>query len=349
MTETDHRAGLGLQRSRIVVVDDEPRNVLLLERALAAAGFLDVHGVLDPLRALALCRELRPDLVILDLHMPGIDGFELMDRLSNGLPGERFLPILVLTADATERAKRRALSAGAHDFLTKPFGITEAVLRIRNLLEIRALHRRLEERNEELVERVEERTRELESARLEVLERLCQAVEFRDDVTGRHTRRVGVRAAALAAKVGLATPEVDLIRRAAPLHDVGKIAIPDAILRKPGRLTGEEFAVMREHTVVGARILSGGRSPLMIVAETIARSHHERWDGGGYPEGLAGADIPVAARIVGIADAFDAITSSRPYRTAWSPKMALEEIRTSAGSQFDPELVEPFVATVKTE
>jgi putative two-component system response regulator len=332
-----------LEESRILVVDDEPRNVLLLERALASAGFRAVHTVLDPLRALPLCREVEPDLVILDLHMPGIDGFELMRQIDRGRAEEPYLPILVVTADATERAKRRALAAGARDFLTKPFSLTEAILRIRNLLETRLLYQRLQRQNAQLAERVEERTRELEATRLEVLERLCQAVEFRDDVTGRHTRRVGERSAALAAATNRPMGEVDLIRRAAPLHDVGKIAIPDAVLLKPGRLTEAEFAVMRRHTTVGARILGGGRSELMAAAEMIAHAHHERWDGRGYPRGLVGANIPLVARVVAIVDVFDALTTSRPYRTAWAPERALEEIRAGAGSHFDPELAAAFI------
>ncbi len=328
---------------RILIVDDEPRNVLLLERILEEAGFVAVHSAVDPLRTLPLCRELSPDLVILDLHMPSIDGFELIGQIRKGTRNERYLPILVLTADATERAKRRALAAGSNDFLTKPFSATEAILRIRNLLRTRVLYGELEKRNEALSARVEERTRELEAARLEVLERLCQAVEFRDDVTGRHTRRVGERAAELAAAAGLDAREVTLIRRAAPLHDVGKIAIPDSILLKPDRLSDEEFAVMRSHTTVGARILGGGGSDLMAMAESIALAHHERWDGRGYPSGIVGDAIPTAARIVSIVDVFDALTTARLYRPAWTPARALDEIRSGAGASFDPDLVVTFV------
>lgn len=334
---------LRLEERRILIVDDEPRNVLLLERLLETVGFTSVHGETDGRRAFQRCHELAPDLIILDLHMPGLDGFGVLRQIRTELPAERYLPVLVLTADATEQAKRRALAAGAHDFLTKPFGVTEAILRIRNLLEVRVLYSRLECRNEELAARVETRTRELEATRLEVLERLCQAVEFRDDVTGRHTRRVGERAAALAAASGLSAPEVDLLRRAAPLHDVGKIAIPDAILRKPGRLTEEELTVMRTHTTIGARILAGGGSELMATAETIARSHHERWDGRGYPGGLSGESIPLVARIVSIVDVHDALTSARQYRSAWSPERARDEISAGAGVHFDPRLVETFM------
>jgi putative two-component system response regulator len=333
-----------LLRSRILLVDDEPRNLLLLERSLESAGYHDVHATPDSSRVLPLCAQIRPDLLLLDLHMPGVDGFQLLREINTGTTSGRYLPVLVLTADATEHTKRRALGAGAHDFLTKPFSITEVLLRIRNLLETRALYLELEHHNQQLNTRVAERTRELEAARLEVLERLCQAVEFRHDVTGRHTRRVGERSAELADRAGLPSTEVDRIRRAAPLHDVGKIAIPDAVLQKPGRLTREEFELMQQHTVFGGRILAGGGSELMELAESIALCHHERWDGSGYPQRLAGDQIPVAARIVSIVDVFDAITSDRGYRDAWPIERAIEEIRLGAGRQFDPELVEAFLS-----
>ncbi|MEX2581886.1 MAG: HD domain-containing phosphohydrolase [Gemmatimonadota bacterium] len=330
--------------SSILIADDLPQNIRLLERALERAGYRRIAAVTDARSVLDICAREPPDLLILDLHMPVIDGFELMKRIGSAQSHEGYLPILVLTADATERAKRRALAAGARDFLTKPFSLTEALLRIRNLLETRALYTRLRYQNSTLAELVVQRTRELETARLEVLERLCQAVEFRDDVTGRHTRRVGQLSARLAERIGISPPEVDLIRRSAPLHDVGKIAVPDSILLKPGPLDPEELTAMQQHTVVGARILSGGASSLMQTAEAIARSHHERWDGGGYPSGLAAEAIPLAARIVAIVDVFDAVTTARPYRAAWHPDRALATIRESSGSHFDPELAGAFLA-----
>lgn len=332
-----------LSSSRIIVLDDEPRNVQLLERILESAGFHSVIALLDPELLLPTCRAALPDLVILDLHMPGLDGFTLLGELTQEFRRARYLPILVLTADRSEASRRRALGAGASDFLTKPFSLTEALLRIRNLLETRALYLRLEQHNATLAELVDARTRELEESRLEVLERLCQAVEFRDDLTGAHTRRVAQGAAELAAAVGLPAEEVDLIRRAAPLHDVGKVGIPDSILLKPGTLTAGEARTMQHHTTIGSRILAGGRSPLMSLAEKIARCHHERWDGRGYPEGLQEERIPIAARIVSIADVYDALTTSRPYRPAWHHSAALEAIRAGAGKQFDPELVEAFL------
>jgi putative two-component system response regulator len=186
------------------------------------------------------------------------------------------------------------------------------------------------------------------AAQVEILERLALAAEYRDDDTGEHTRRVGKTAAAIAATIGLAADEVELLRRAAPLHDVGKIAIPDAILRKPGRLTGEEFEEIKQHTVKGAAMLAGRGFPLLDLAERIALTHHERWDGHGYPHGLAGEAIPLAGRIVAVADVFDALTHERVYKEAWPVEQALEEIRTQAGRQFDPDVVEAFLSTYGT-
>lgn len=338
-----HSSPPSLRASRILIVDDEPRNISLLTRALEVEGFSAIASTSDSSRAATLFRDLAADLVILDLHMPTPDGFEVMRQLRDLTSAGCYVPILVVTANVSEAVKRRALSAGARDFLTKPFSLTEAILRIRNLLETRALYLELESHNRELADRVAERTRELEAARLDVLERLSQAVEFRDDVTGRHTRRVGELAAALATAFGVPEPEVDLVRRAAPLHDVGKIAIPDCILQKPGRLSPAELEVMRRHTTFGGEMLSGGRTGLMLTAEVIARSHHEQWSGGGYPAGLREEEIPLSARIVAVADVFDAVTNPRQYRDAWSKGRALEEIRSGAGKHFDPLLAEAFL------
>jgi putative two-component system response regulator len=330
--------------ARILVVDDEPANVRMLELLLSRVGYEQLFWTTDPRKVLEMHEAISPDLVLLDLHMPHVDGFELLGLLSaRNLPGE-YRPILVLTADATEKARERALSTGAHDFLTKPLQRTEVLLRIHNLLSTRFLHRRLQRHNEELDEKVRERTRELEEAQLEILARLTLAAEFRDDETGQHTRRVGENAARIAAQLALPESEVELIRGAAPLHDVGKIAIPDAILLKPGPLSIEERTVMRSHTEIGARMLAGGRSDLLRLAEKVALSHHERWDGKGYPRGLRGPEIPLAARIVAIADFFDALMHDRPYREAWSPDRVFEEIRRETGAHFDPRVVDAFMA-----
>jgi putative two-component system response regulator len=332
-----------LQGARILIVDDELANIRLLERMLEHAGYTDVRSTADSRTVLAIAREYRPDLVLLDLHMPGADGFEVIEQLGTVAPPESYLPILVLTADITPAAERRALEMGANDFVTKPLQVFQVLLRIRNLLETRFLHLRLQRHNETLEERVRDRTRDLEEARLEVLERLTQAVEFRDDDTGQHTRRVGELSARTSRKLGLHEDAVELIRRAAPLHDTGKIAIPDAILLKRGRLTPEEFDIMKTHTTAGARILSGGRTQMMRLAEQIALSHHERWDGTGYPHGISGEEIPLAARIVAVADFYDALAHDRPYRPAWPEERIVAEIQQQSGSHFDRRVTEAFL------
>jgi putative two-component system response regulator len=331
--------------ARILVVDDEETNLRLLRRILAHDGYQHVHSTRDARGLADLVDEFQPDLILLDLHMPPPDGFDVMRSLGTRITGAGQVAVLVLTGDSSSEAKRAALSLGARDFLCKPFDTTEALLRIRNLLETRFLHRELADQNARLETRVQERTSALEQSQVEILERLARTAEIRDDETGRHTQRVAGMAGTLAEALGLEPRMVELIRRAAPLHDVGKIGIPDNILRKPGLLTADETAVMRTHTLVGARILSGGRSDLMMVAERIALSHHEHWDGSGYPHGLKGDAIPVEARIVALADFIDALTHNRPYRPAWPADAVFDEIRRCSGSHFDPRIVEALMSS----
>ncbi len=328
-----------IRMGRILVVDDQEANVRLLRRILEQDGYEDVSTTTRGSEVAQMVIDVQPDLIVLDLHMPPPDGFAILRALGPRINGPGLTQVLVLTGDSSPEAKRTALSLGARDFLAKPFDATEALLRIRNLLETRLLYRALENQNAMLEMRVAERTGELQRSQMEILDRLARAAEIRDDETGRHTQRVGEMAAALATALGMDDRTVDLIRRAAPLHDIGKIGIPDSILLKPGSLTIQETALMRTHTMIGSRILSGGRSDLMIVAERIALSHHESWDGNGYPNGIAGDTIPIEARIVAVADCDDALTHNRPYRTARSIDSALDEVRRSAGSHFDPSVV----------
>jgi putative two-component system response regulator len=332
----------GLSELRILAVDDEEVNLLVLRRLLERAGYADVRTTTDPSRVPGLFVETQPDLVVLDLHMPGIDGFDLMERLAPIAGGRTGVPFLVLTADVTEEVKRRALESGARDFLTKPFSEIELLLRVRNLLEVQHLHRQLREQNASLERQVADRTRDLEQARLEVLDRLTLAAEYRDDDTQQHAWRIGRTCGLLADVVGLGDCQAELIRRAAPLHDIGKIGIPDAILLKPGKLTDHEFATIKMHTSIGAEILSGSETPLLRLAERIALSHHERWEGGGYPHGLCGEEIPLVGRVVAVADVFDALTHERPYKEAWPVEQAVAEILAQRGRQFDPGLVDAF-------
>lgn len=324
--------------ARILVVDDEESNLRVLDRVLRAAGYRSILTTTDAAEVRRLYQEHDPDLVLLDLHMPELDGVAVMEQLRAAATPQTYLPVLVLTGDPSAQACRRALSAGATDFVIKPFEVDEVLLRIQNLLETRYLHREITAHNQLLESRVSERTAELQHAHLDTLERLAIAAEFRDDETGQHTERVGAAAALLAAALGLSEEEVFLIRRAAPLHDVGKIGIPDAILRKPEPLTAAEWETMKEHTTIGARILSGGRSRVVRLAEEIALFHHEHWNGLGYPHGLAGEAIPLVGRLVMVADVYDALSSDRVYRGAWPVDQVLAYIHQHAGQRFDPRI-----------
>ncbi len=328
---------------RIMIVDDEQSNVRLLERLLAHGKCGNVTGITDPREALTCFHELQPDLVLLDLHMPYMDGFAVLRALRAATATGEYLPVLMLTGDDDRSVREQALALGANDFVAKPFELSETLLRIRNLLETRRLHLVLGRENRSLEERVAERTRQLQESQFETLRRLAQAAEFRDDDTGQHTQRVGELSARLARVAGLDDDMVEHLRLAAPLHDIGKIGIPDTILLKPGKLSSEEFAVMQRHTTIGASILSDGQSSFIQMAETIALSHHERWDGSGYPNNLAGSDIPLVARVVGIADFFDALTHARPYRGAVPVPAVLELMRSESGRHFDPALLEIFL------
>jgi putative two-component system response regulator len=332
-----------LSGTRVLVIDDEPANLQFLRHVLGTEGYGDLVTIKDPVEAVARFSELAPDLIIVDVMMPELDGFEVIARVRALSAADAYLPILVATADHAPETRRRALSAGARDFLTKPLSPAEVRLRVRNLMETRFLHEQLRGYTSLLELRVAERTQELEEARLEILVRLARAAEFRDDQTGQHTMRVGQLARQIGELLGLPTEACELIGRAAPLHDIGKIGIPDSVLLKPDRLDAEELAIIRTHTVIGANILAGSRYPLLQLAEEIALCHHERWDGGGYPRGLAADAIPLSGRIVAVADVFDSLSHERPYKRAWTKAETLAEISAQAGSQFDAAVVDALL------
>jgi putative two-component system response regulator len=334
-------------RARILIIDDEQTNLVILRRLLERAGFTRIQTTTDPREATKLYVDFRPDLILLDLHMPHMDGLAVMAELGE-IAEATYLPILILTGDVSPEARRDALSRGAKDFVHKPFSSDEVLLRINTLLETRFLYLQIQSQNQILEAKVRERTRELEGAQIEIIERLAKAAEFRDDNTGQHTERVGQMAALIARQTGLPDSQVSLIRRAAPLHDVGKIGIPDSILLKLGKLTTEEFELVKTHTMIGARILSGSRFPILRLAEEIAFSHHERWDGSGYG-GMTGDSIPLAGRIVAVADVFDALTQQRPYKEAWPITDAIGEIDRQRGRQFDPDLVDAFMRIIERQ
>lgn len=330
----------------VVVIDDEPSNRLLLQRFLEDSGFTDITLIGDANTVIETLLERSPDLIVLDLHMPGRDGFSLLEEIRTKFPEWRQVPILVFTADVTREARQRALELGANDFLTKPGEAFEIVLRVRNFLRTRKLYQELEQYSLDLENKVRHRTEELAKATEDCLWRLARASEYRDDDTGEHTLRVGVLSAFIAEEIGLNNDTVEMIRRAAPLHDIGKIGIPDTILLKPGKLTEDEFDVVRSHVKIGSSLLVGSTSKLMKMAEEIALTHHEKWDGTGYSQGLSGEGIPITGRIVAVADVFDALTHDRPYKQAWPKDKAVEEIETLSGTHFDPKVADAFARVV---
>lgn len=332
--------------ARILVADDDLSSLNVLMRTLQRAGFFNLHGVWDARGVLKSVIDFQPDVVLLDLHMPGVDGTEMIYDIA-ALQGRRnYLPVLVLTGDASEEVRDAALAAGARDFLTKPYDAGEVLLRVRNLIDTRLLHVELQRQNAALSERFESRTEELEAAKVEILERLARAADFRDDSSYGHTTRVGELASLIAAELGHSEAEVEQIRIAARLHDIGKIGLSDSILMKPGPLAPAEFLAQEKHTLIGANILAGSRFPVLRLAEQIALAHHERWDGTGYPHGLRAEEIPISARIVSVADVFDALTHVRAYKAAWRIEDALAEVVHQSGSMFDPVVVDAFLRVV---
>jgi len=327
--------------AKILIVDDHESSADILQRLLASAGYGDVATLNDSRKVLPFFREFKPDLIILDIRMPHLDGFAVLRQIQ-ARADDTFLPVLMITGDPEPSVKEQALATGATDFLRKPFDRTEVVLRLRNLLRMRFLTSRLESE-------VSSRTFDLQRSEVEIAQRLALAAELRDYAGGEHTQRVGNTSAVLARAFGLDEEQVELIRMAATLHDIGKIAIPDTILLKNGGLSLEEMDVLKQHTSIGARMLSGSRSAVLQQAEEIALYHHENWNGSGYTPGLKEEMIPLAARLVRVADVFDALTHRRPYKGAWSIEEAVAYITEHSGSLFDPRAAEAFVRVQATE
>lgn len=344
--------------SRILIVDDQAANIEFLERILSLEGYSSFRSTTDPREVLDLWNSFDPDLLLLDLMMPHVDGFDVMDQMRalGVLQEDRYVPILVLTVDTSREVKNRALSAGAKDFLIKPFDPDEVLLRISNLLETRSLYRALAGTNQNLEKEVAKRTldlqtslrdlekahRELQHSKEETIRRLSIAAELRDDDTGRHITRMSRYTGLLAFEIGLGSKRARHIELAAQMHDVGKIGIPDSILMKPGALTPEERSVMERHPLIGYDVLSGSSSELLQLAATIALTHHERIDGLGYPQGLVGENMPIEGRLTAIADVFDALTSDRVYRAALSTDESFEIMAKGRGTQFNPEFLDVF-------
>lgn len=327
--------------AKILIVDDQLTNIMLLENILQAAGYTKVESTTNSSEVLERYRVGKPDLLLLDIRMPELDGFQVMGQLKIVNKGA-FLPILVLTSEQDRQTRLRALEAGAKDFINKPFDQVEVLMRIRNLLEASLLHSEISRYNQELEKTIKARTSELRQTQYEVVQRLGRAAEYRDSDTGLHIVRMSHYAALLGQAAGMNDEECELLRQAMPMHDIGKIGIPDRILLKSGKLTDEEWEIMKTHPRLGAELLSGGQSALLQMGEIIALTHHEKWDGTGYPNKLSGEDIPLPGRICALCDVFDALTSERPYKEAWPIDKAADELQRIKGTHLDPHLVDLF-------
>jgi putative two-component system response regulator len=332
---------------KILVVDDEERNLRLIEALLAPLGH-SIHFASDGPTALQRASEERPDLVLLDVTMPGMDGFEVARQLKSR-PATSMVPIVMVTALKEVSDRVKALEAGADDFLNKPVDKTELRARVKSLLKVKAYNDHMVHYQKELEDEVARRLQQLRKAldkvkagSLETIYRLSVAAEYKDEDTGAHIKRMSNYSAAVARMMRLKDITVEAILYAAPMHDIGKIGISDKILLKPGKLDAAEWAVMREHTVIGAKILEGSDSGFIRLGEVIALTHHEKWDGSGYPRRLRGHRIPLAGRIVAIADVFDALTSRRPYKEPFPLEKAYAILREGRGTHFDPEVVDAF-------
>jgi putative two-component system response regulator len=330
-----------LKHAPIFVVDDEPVNLKLIERILASGGFEDVYTIQNSGDVLERYQELRPNLILLDINMPGLDGFGVLDQLKEGTVG-RLPPIVFLTAQNDSEFRVKAFENGVLDFIGKPFNRLELISRVKNLLALENAHRELTNRNNSLETIINMRTEALRRTQLQVVQKLGRAAEYRDNETGAHILRMSHISALLARELGFADDYVQDILHASPMHDVGKIAIPDNILLKPGKFTPEEWEVMKTHTTLGYEILSGADSKLLNLASEIALHHHEKWDGSGYPKALQGDNIPISCRIVAAADVFDALMSHRPYKQPWSLEDALAYMNAQKGAHFDPEVIDIF-------
>jgi putative two-component system response regulator len=329
-------------QSTILIVDDDLLALALLEHLLT--GLSDCRAVCFKTgeEALAWCADEVPDLVITDHQMPGITGLDLIARLRQE-PRTREVPIMMISAAEDREVRYQALELGANDFLGKPIDAPEVKVRTRNMLTLRRAQRSLSDRSELLAEEVQRATSIIVAREQEIILRLSRAAEYRDWETGSHIMRMAHFARIIAGELDLPEAQRDAIFFATPMHDIGKIGVPDYILLKPGRLDDAEFAIMKQHTLIGHRILHDSNSDLLQLAAEIALSHHERFDGTGYPNGKPGADIPLAGRIVAVADVFDALTSERPYKREWQVEAAVATMRQDAGTHFDPDCVAAFL------
>ena len=351
-----------LKHSVIMIVDDEPINVKVLQKYLKGEGYTEFVTTTDARQAMDLARHHRPAVILLDVMMPEIDGLTILQqlRLDDNL---KLTPVIIITASDDKPTKTKALELGATDFLAKPVDPTDLLPRVRNALVVKAYQDHLENYSDHLEREVRERTEAIEASRTHVIHCLARAAEYRDDITGNHVIRVGLYAGVIARKLDLAEEDAEVLELAAQLHDVGKIAVPDAILHKAGKLTEDEYEVIKKHCKHGRDIILAVPEmphafgvdlqkwadsinhldfPILTMASSIATTHHEWWDGTGYPIGWANERIPIEGRIVAVADVYDALCSERPYKPAFQPEQALSILSEGRDTQFDPKILDAF-------
>lgn len=326
---------------KIVIIDDTEINLTLMRHLVQKLGDCEALCFAESASAIHWCEHNDPDLIIVDYMMPAPDGLEFT-RLFRALPGKADIPVLMVTANEHIEVRYKALELGVNDFLTKPVDKTEFLGRAKNMLALRSSQKKLADHAAWLAEEVHKATAEILKREREIIFRLSRAAEYRDPETGAHIQRMAHYSTHIAQNLGLPESDLDLLLEAAPMHDIGKVGIADAILLKPGRLNPEEFEIMKQHAQYGHDILAGSTSMTLRVGAQIALTHHEKFDGSGYPNGLKADQIPLFGRIVAIADVFDALTSERPYKPAWNLERAISHIRENAGSHFDPVCVEAF-------
>ena len=327
---------------RVLIIDDTDVNLRMLGTLVKRLAPAQAHSFSDPLQALEFARHTRVDLVVVDFMMPEMDGLEFICQF-RAIAGAQTIPVLMVTANDERAVRYRALESGADDFLSKPVDPVEFLARVKNLLKLSDATRKLTNQAAWLAESVRIATQEVRARERETVVCLAKAAEHRDADTGMHILRMSHYSRLIARELKMSEQDQDLLLDAAAMHDIGKVAIPDRILLKPGKLDPEELAVMREHAVLGYELLKDSSSPLLQAGAAIALGHHEKFDGSGYPQGLQGENIPIFSRIVAVADVFDALSSARPYKRAWTIDEAADHLRAGRGGHFDPACVDAFL------
>ena len=326
---------------RILLIDNTELNITLLKHLIKKIPEYEPIAFTNPAKALLWCRDNEPDLVVVNYAMPEMNGIQFTQQF-RGFVNHENIPVLMVTANSDATVRQKALTTGVTDFLNKPLDNIEFITRARNMLALRQSQKALMDRAAWLDEEVRKAIAKIKEQEHETIFCLAKAAEYRDPETGAHIQRMAHYSKQIAHVLGLPLQKQELLLEAAPMHDIGKVGIPDAILLKPGRLTPEEFVIMKQHAMIGYELLNANSANLLKVAAEIALSHHEKYDGSGYPHGLSGEDIPLFGRIVAVADVFDALTSERPYKKAWSIEDACQFLKDGSGKHFDPSCVDAF-------